>query len=433
MLNLFGSGSMTCDGVRRRDFLKVGALGLGGLSLTDLLRLESHAGQQATKKSIINIYLAGGPTHMDTFDLKPEAPAEFRGEFHPIKTNAPGVEICELMPNLATMGDRFAIVRSLTGVNNEHRSTQSDSGWSAKSMENQGGRPGIGSVCSKLWGPANVTEAGTSPTAVDLTGWTRAGFLGNVHAAYRPDNIGKRNLQLDRNMSVDRFSQRNQLLASVDRVKREIDATGRMEAMDSFAQRAYGMITSGRIAKALDLNQEADEAKQRYETKKYRDNERFLMARRLIEADVRCVSLSIGGWDTHRNNFDAMKKRLPPLDIALSALLEDLAKTGRLDDTIVMMSGEFGRTPRINRTSGRDHWPKASFFFLAGGGLKTGQVVGATNRLGETPQDRPVHLQQVFATVYRQLGINPDLVQLTDNNGRPQYLLDHREPITELL
>lgn len=433
MLNLTGSSHQTCDGVSRRSFLQIGAMGIGGLTLADLLRAEALAGNGGRPKSIINIYLSGGPTHMDTFDLKPNAPAEFRGEFMPIATNVPGLEICELFPQLATMGDRFAVIRSVDGVRNEHNSSQSDSGWNSQSLKEQGGRPGIGSVMSKVFGPATTTAEGTAPMAIDLSGFSKPGFLGNIHSAYRPDNIGRRNLQLDRRMTLERFQGRDSLLQGLDKINRDIDATGMMDAMDSFTQRAVSMVTSGRMADALDIKKENPSNLERYNTRKFRDNEKFLMAKRLIEAGVRCVSLSVGGWDTHRGNFDAMRKKLPPLDTALACLLDDLAVSGLLDDTIVMMSGEFGRTPRINKSAGRDHWSKSSFFFLAGGGFKTGQAIGATSRLGEVPQDNPIHLQRIFSTIYRQIGINPDTVQLFDNNGRPQYLADHRESIPELV
>ena len=432
MLTFFGQKRGFCDGVARRDFLRIGTLALGGLTLVDLLRAEVHAGQAATGKSVINIYLSGGPTHLDTFDLKPKAAKEFRGEFSPIATKAAGMEICELLPRLASHGDKLAIVRSLTGVRDEHNPSQSDSGWSMNELKNQGGRPGLGAVMSKVLGPASETAAGTAPTAVDLTGWTKPGFLGQVHGAYRPDGA-MRNLKLSGQMSEARFTDRQQLLGSLDTLRRDVDRTGAIEAMDSFSQRAVNIITSGRVAQALDLKNEPAETLERYGARKNRDNERFILARRLIEAGVRNVSFSWGGWDTHSQNFQAMRKQLPPLDVALSALIEDLEQRGRLDDTIILMSGEFGRTPRINGGAGRDHWPQASFFVLAGGGFKTGQVIGATSRNGERAVERPVHLQQVFATVYHQLGIDPDTTQLIDPNGRPQYLVDQRQVISELV
>lgn len=432
MLTFVGQMREFCDGVARRDFLRIGALALGGMTLPDLLRAEARAGQTATGRSVINIYLSGGPTHLDTFDLKPRAAKEFRGEFSPIATKVAGMEICELLPRLASHGDKLAIVRSLTGVRDEHNPSQSDSGWSMNELKNQGGRPGLGAVMSKVLGPASETAAGTAPTAVDLTGWTKPGFLGQVYGAYRPDGA-MRNLRLSGQMSEARFTDRQELLGSLDTLRRDVDRTGAIEAMDSFSQRAVSIITSGRVAQALDLKNEPAETLDRYGAKKNKDNERFILARRLIEAGVRNVSFSWGGWDTHSQNFQAMRRQLPPLDLALGALIDDLERAGRLNETLILMSGEFGRTPRINGGAGRDHWPQASFFVLAGGGLKTGQVIGATSRNGERAVERPVHLQQVFATVYHQLGIDPDTTQLIDPNGRPQYLVDQRQVIPELV
>ena len=433
MFNWYGKPHTYCDHVSRRDFFTIGAAGVAGLTLPNLLKAETTAGIKSSVKSVINIYLGGGPTHLDTFDLKPDAPKEFRGEFEPISTTAHGVEICELFPQLASHGDKLAIVRSITDLRNEHAPTQSDSGWSVNDSKALGGRPGLGPVMSKLWGPAVNTLDGTAPTAIDLNGWTKPGFLGQTHSAYRPDGTGRANLKLNSRIKEDRFGDRSQLLNDFDRFRRQTDATGMMDAIDSFSQRAFGLITSGKVADALDLGQAAAETTERYGAKKDRDAQNFLLARRLIETGVRNIAFSIGGWDTHSNNFQAMRKKLPVIDQAFSALIEDLVNAGRLDDTIIMMSGEFGRTPRINKTAGRDHWPAAGFFVLAGGGLRTGQVIGSTSRLGERPDQQPVSLQQVFATVYHQLGIDVTLPLLEDPNGRPQYLVDHRQPIAELI
>lgn len=435
---LGGRGQRFCDGVSRRDFLRVGGLAMGGLSLAQLLQAEAQAGSQAKKKSIINIYLGGGPTHMDTFDLKPNAPKEFRGEFQPIATNSPGLDICELMPELATVGQDFSVIRSVDGMNNEHNAKQSESGWSEREMKSIGGRPGIGAVMSKVFGPSQQTAHGTAPTAIDLTGWTKPGFLGQVYDAYRPDGTGRENLRLNQSVSVGRLDDRRALLTGLDRFRRDSDGNGMMQALDSFTDRAVGIVTSGELYKALDVKNEDPRTVDRYgindsANRRRRDNERFLVARRLVEAGVRNVSFSWGGWDTHGQNFDAMRQQLPALSRAMTALIEDLKIRGRLDDTIIMMSGEFGRTPRINSNAGRDHWPRAAFFFLAGGGMRHGQAIGTTNRLGEEPLDRPVHLQHIFHTVYHAMGIDTNNVTLTDPNGRPQYLVDKRELITELV
>lgn len=433
MLTFLGRKNRFCDGVSRRDFLRVGGLAVGGLSLPQLLQAEQRAGARATGKSIINIYLSGGPTHMDTFDLKPTAAKEFRGEFMPISTNVPGMEICELMPKLANRGDKFSVIRSIAGLRDEHAPHQSDSGWSEQSLRNMGGRPGIGSVMSKLWGPSQTTTHGTCPTFVDLTGWTKTGFVGQVNAGFRPDGEGRQNLSLNQQISLNRLDDRRELLTGLDRLRRDVDGNGMLTAIDSFTERAVGIVTSGDLAKSLDLRNEDPRLMKKYGADNGMGNERFVMARRLVQAGVRCVALSWGGWDTHSNNFADMRRQLPPLDMALSALIDDLDAHNLLDQTIIMMSGEFGRTPRINGTAGRDHWSRASFFFLAGGGLRHGQMIGKTNRNGEEPIERPIHIQSVFHTIYHQLGIDANSVTLTDPNGRPQFLADDRHLISELI
>lgn len=437
MLSFLGRRQTFCDGVSRRSFLTIGGLAFGGMmggfSLPQLLRAESLAGPKATKKSIINIYLPGGPSHMDMFDLKPEAPKEYRGEFKPIATSSPGMEICEHFPKLAALGDKFSVIRSIYGIRDEHAPSQSDSGWSESDLRNIGGRPGVGAVMSKVYGASQTTSHGAAPTSVDLTGWTKPGYLGQSFAAYRPDGPGRENLILNSSVTIGRLDDRKALLGGLDRIRRQVDGSGMMSAMDAFSGRAVDLITSGALARALDLRNEDPRNQKRYYNEQYEENARFLTARRLIQSGVRCVSFSWGGWDTHGNNFGHLKMQLPSLDRALSALIEDLDAHGILDDTIIMMSGEFGRTPRVNAGAGRDHWAPASSFFLAGGGFRHGQAIGTTNRLGEVPKDRPVHIQNVFHTVYRQLGIDTDAVHLVDPNGRPQYVVDQRQLVRELV
>jgi len=430
MLTIKGNSNRYCDGVSRRGFLCAGAWAAGGLTVADLLRADAVSGGSRRPKSIINICLPGGPSHLDMFDLKPEAPAEVRGEFRPIQTVVPGFDICEHFPELARIADKIAVVRSISDASNEHTTSQADSGWPRKSLEAFGGRPGIGAVTSKLLGRA----ADCPVAAVALSDHTSPGFLGQSLRDFRPGSSGGNALKLT--MPEDRLHSRQALLGSLDRFRRDADVSGAMAAMDRFTQDAVDVVTSPEFADALDAKREPESSRARYELNgssgsRY-TNEKFLVARRLIEANVRVVSMTWGGWDTHQGNFVTLKKNLPQLDRGLSALIYDLEERGMLQDTIIMMSGEFGRTPRINSNAGRDHWSGASFVFLAGGGLQTGQFIGATDRIGAKPIERPVHLQQVFATVYRKLGINVDTAQLTDPAGRPQYIVDHREPIVEL-
>ncbi|MGE0607367.1 MAG: DUF1501 domain-containing protein [Pirellulales bacterium] len=432
MLTISGSHQRFCDGLSRRQFMQVGALGIGGLTLADMLRADEQAGGHAKRRSIINICLPGGPSHMDTFDLKPQAPAEFRGLFQPIATNVYGVEICEHLPGMAKNMDKLAIIRSISDFANEHDHSQSDSGWSVTSLRSMGGRPSLGSVVSRLHGSGNSS----APPFVQLAGTSRPGFLGPVYQPYRPDGPGRANLSLPSGLTQDRLENRNDLLGGLDKLRRELDLSGAMNAMDSFNRRAVDVITSSALARAFDVTKEDPRIRERYglrEQTRHGDNGNFLLARRLIEEGVRCVSMHWGGWDTHGNNFGHLQTQLPELDRGVSALLEDLDSRGMLESTMILISGEFGRTPRVNGGAGRDHWNQAGFVVVGGGGLRTGQAIGSTNRLGEQPVDRPVHLQEVFAAIYRQLGIDPAGTTLIDPNGRPQYLVDFREPLSELV
>lgn len=415
-----------CDKVDRRGFLTIGALGIGSLTLADLLRSEAQAGNSSSHKAVINIHLGGGPSHLDMFDLKPTAPVEFRGEFRPIQTNVTGLDICEHLPQLAQMADKFAVIRSLVGSNAGHSNFQTLSGYNQRSMANLGGRPAMGSMVARLQG---ATPSG-APPYVSYSGGS-PGYLGPIYRPFSP-NQAKDVLRLNRAITVDRLDDRTGLLSSLDTIRRDIDGDGQLDAVDSYTQRAYEMITSGDVADALDLGKEDPEIVARYG----KTSANLLYARRLIQAGVRVVSMSAswGGWDTHRGNFDSLRKRnLPQMDNGLSSLLWDLQRLAMLDDVTVVVWGEFGRTPRVNSSAGRDHWPKLSTAFLAGGGLRTGQAVGSSTKYGEYAQNRPVDYQEVHATLYHNLGIDPRTTTIIDPNGRPQYLLDFRDPIEELV
>jgi len=428
MLNIhLAQRSQYCDGISRRSMLKLGActlggLAMGGLTLPQLLRAEAAAGVGSSNKAIINIHLGGGPSHQDMFDLKPDAPREFRGEFNPIKTNVPGIEICEHMPLLAKMADKYAIIRSLVGMFDDHSNFHTQTGFGRDSLRNIGGRPSIGSVVSRLLGP---TGSG-APCYIAYNDGPE-GYLGPVHKPYRPQGG---DLRLVGGMDESRLSSRTNLLSSLDKIRRASDATGKMDALDSFTQRAVGVVTSGKVADALDLEKEDKAVRERYG----RDEGRmFLTARRLVEAGVRVVTFDWGGWDTHGDNFNHLRRQLPQLDRAMSALLTDLADRGLDKDVTVVMWGEFGRTPRVNGGAGRDHWSRVAMGFLAGGGMKLGQAIGSSTAYAEEAKDRPVHLQEVFATLYHNLGIDVGRTQLIDPAGRPQYLVEQRELIHELI
>ncbi|HWB00669.1 MAG TPA: DUF1501 domain-containing protein [Pirellulales bacterium] len=452
MLSLFGSlpprGKRFCDGLSRRSFLRIGSLGFGGaaLSLADVLRLEARAATSPPRhKAVINVFLGGGPSHQDMWDIKTEAPSEIRGEFSPIATAVPGVQIGECFPRIAAKLDRFAIIRSIVGSKGSHDAEQCTTGWSRESLESVGGRPSLGSVLSRLCGPVEPSV----PPFVRLTAptghmqWSNTGtpgFLGPAHAAFRPDGEAMSNMRLN-GMSLDRLSDRRHLLASFDALRHEMDQSGTMRAKDAFDAAAFDILTSSKLVDALDLSKEDPRVRARYgDGKPFRfqydgaptENEHLLLARRLVEAGVRCVTLSYGRWDSHENNFDLIRDHGGKLDQCLSALVEDLEERGMLDDVTVIAWGEFGRTPRVNSKGGRDHWPAVSSAILAGGRMRTGQAIGSTNRLGEVPNDRPVHFHEVFATLYHNLGIDPATTTLVDPSGRPQFLVE-KPPMRELV
>lgn len=452
MLSILGQRPQSfCDRHTRRHFLKIGGLALGGLGLPQILRAEAASGASAGKvlphKAVIMIYLSGGPSHQDMYDLKMQAPKEIRGEFQPIATNVPGIEICEHMPRLATMMDKFAIIRSLYGCLDQHASDQCLSGYPIGRGVRQSGHPSLGSAVSKLQGPVDRAV----PPFVALTTKTRhapysnpgePGFLGLAHAPFQPDGDGMANMRLN-GVTLDRLRDRKSLLAGFDDFRRQADASGTLQGMDSYTRKAFDVLTSSKLVEALDLEREDPAVRDRYgrgssdpafgEDAGPHWMDQFLMARRLVEAGVRCVTLSFGSWDRHGGNFARLPTQLPMLDQAVTALVEDLHRRGLEQDVSVIAWGEFGRTPRINKDAGRDHWTQASCALLAGGGMRMGQVIGSTNRLGEVPLERPIHYQDVFATLYRQLGIDVGNVTIPDFTGRPQYLLDHREPIRELI
>lgn len=422
MLKLrFGKSANFCDGVSRRSFLQLGALSMGGLTLGQLYQAEAAAGVGSSNKAIINVHLSGGPSHQDMFDLKPEAAVEFRGEFKPISTNVPGMDICEHFPLLATMADKFAVIRSLIGSTGAHSNYQTHSAYDQRDLRNAGGRPALGSVISKLRGPS---ESG-APAFISYSGGD-PGYLGAVHKAFEP--MGG-SLKLNDKLTSARLDERTNLLGQLDKIRRDMDTSGKMDALDSFTQRAVSVVTSGAVADALDQNKTSDKDRDRYG----REGTSFLRARRLVEAGVRVVTMTWGGWDTHSGNFTSLKRQLPNMDRGLSALLTDLSESGMDKDVTVIVWGEFGRTPRVNMSAGRDHWPQVMQAFVAGGGMQLGQVIGSTTKNAEYAKDRPVHFHEVFATLYHNLGIDVRTAQLIDTAGRPQYLVDKREVISELV
>jgi hypothetical protein len=423
MLTILGGKQKFCDGLTRRSFLKVGAFG-AGLTLADMLRQRAAAGAGASQKAAIMIYLPGGPSHMDMYDLKPDAPKEFRGEFKPIQTNVAGVQISEHFPLQAKMWDKFAAIRSIISVD-EHSDSLVTTGYS-ENTNRVAHHPSFGSVVSKLRGNDNADI----PPFVSLRGMMpglEPGFLGVAHRAFTPYGPGIENLRLASGVSASRMDDRKSLLASFDSVRRDIDASGAMKGLDAFSTRAFDMVASGTVRKALDLTREEPRVRDQY-----KGVEQFLQARRLVEAGVGCVTLAIGGWDTHGDNFNQLRRQLPQVDRGVANLIRDLNDRGMADDVVTVMWGEFGRTPKINSGAGRDHWSPVMSAMVAGGGLKMGQMIGTTNSRGEYPKDRPYRVPQVLSTLYRAMGIDPSKT-FNNGSGRPMYILDERDPVTELL
>lgn len=445
MLTIHGRKRRLCDGINRRDMLTIGALGMGGLTLPQLLRAEQRSGQSGSHKAVIMIYMVGAPPHQDMYDLKMTAPAEIRGEFRPIKTQVPGIEICEHMPYMARIMDKCVPLRSVYGSpNGAHDSFICYTGHSTQNQP-PGGWPSIGSVVSRVQGPSNRAVppfVGLAPDAGHPPYGSPGlpGYLGVGHAAFRPSGPAQDDMVLN-GISEDRLQNRKALLASLDTIRRDIDASGTLDGLDMINEQALNILTSSKLADALDLSQEDPAVRERYGTgdpKRYGDGaprnpDHFLMARRLVEAGARVVTLNFGRWDFHSNNFsEAKNTHLPIFDRALAALIEDIYDRGMQDDVAVVAWGEFGRTPQINQNAGRDHWPSVGGGLIAGGGFRTGQVIGATDRLGAKVADRPVHFGEVHATLHRFLGIDPE-TKLHDLSGRPQYLVGDHQAMPELL
>lgn len=439
MITIYGKSSgKFCDSLSRREFLKIGGLALGGLSLPEALAMSS-AGVSPTK-SVIMIYLPGGPPHLDMFDMKPDAPLDIRGEFSPIKTKVPGIEICEYLPKIASMMDKFSIIRSLKGTKDEHDSHICMSGYSVQEF-NQNKAPCMGSVVSRL----DPSKDPSIASFVALQGkaghmpWADpgdAGFLGLGYSAMQTSGEMMKDMVL-KDLSLDRLAHRRQLLGSLDKYRRTID---KLSGVYQLNDKAFEILTSNKLVDALDVNKEDKRIRASYGIGRLQPvddglpmiNDQFLAARRLVEAGVKFVSIGYGRWDYHNDNYGQLKNYLPMFDSAVSALVNDIHVRGLDKDVSVVVWGEFGRTPKINKDGGRDHWPRASFALLAGGGMRHGQVIGSTTRFGEEPDERPVDYKDVFVTLYDRMGIDILNTPVPDVSGRPNFLYSGHEIINEL-
>jgi hypothetical protein len=440
----------------RREFLRVGSLGVGGMTLASLLRAEASAGIRSSQKSVILIYLVGGPPHQDMFDLKPDAPKEYAGPWKPIATNVNGIKIGEAFPRLAKIMDKLVVVRSLVGNQADHDAVQVFNGFHPKKPKPSGGWPQFGSAVAKLQGAVNRAAPPFISLCYTCThgpyNEPGPGFLGNSFSPFGATGSARNDMV--RRIPQGQLDDRRALLKSFDDFRHEVDKTGSARGMDTFTDQAFGLLTSSKLAEALDLSKEDRRVVERYGTgdpKIHMDAngaprvpQSLLMARRLVEAGARVVTLNYSKWDWHggrnaegrANNSIFLREQedFPVFDRCVSALVEDLHQRGMDKDCTVIIMGEFGRTPRISPQVGRDHWPQVNCALLAGGGMQTGQVIGATDKIAGEATKRPVTFGELYATLYKNLGIDVNQATIPDLNGRPQYLVeDNAQPMRELV
>lgn len=419
-----------CDGRLRRDFLKLGMCGLGAMSLPELVRAQKKV---AKDTSLIFVWLAGGPPQMDTYDMKPDAPAEIRGEFKPIASNVPGIQVCELMPKTATVMDKICVLRSVTSV---------DLGSHERSSRYlQTGVLPVPNMDFASFGSVFVKEKqfkGEMPPFVGVLkpverGWG-GGFLGPNYDPFLAGDPNEkeyrvRDLLPPMGVSLDRIGRRREILKEFNSAWRAVDSEAKLNSYDPAVEQAYNMVFSEKVVKAFDIHQEPAKLRDAYGRTQI--GQGLLMARRLVESGVKAVSVWMGGWDTHAKNFESLKtKLLPPLDQGFGMLIEDLSQRGLLDNTLVVQIGEFGRTPKVNNDAGRDHWPKAFSVALAGGGIKGGQLIGATDKHAAEVTDRPITVEDLSATVFTSLGVDLHRVNHTPE-GRPIAIVNGGKPVTE--
>ncbi|MES1213484.1 MAG: DUF1501 domain-containing protein [Singulisphaera sp.] len=450
MLTLLGRSMRDCDGVNRRSFLRAGAISLGGISLADLLRWRASAetgtlpadhpataSGKAPGKAVIFVELGGGPSHFETYDPKPNAPVEFRGPLDAVQTNLPGVFLSQFMREQAKLLDKLAIVRSVRHGSNAHdpSSHLTQTGYLKRGQKaGLNENPCFGSIAARLCG----ANAEGLPAYVALPRLMRNGGAAYLGTAYNPfetitdpgkKNFSVRNLAISKGLDADRLEERRTLLIALDSQRQLMDLERSSEAIDDFTRQALEMVTGPRAQAAFDISREKDKVRDAYGRTEI--GQSLLLARRLVEAGVMCVTVRFPGWDNHQKIAKAIHDRVPMYDAAVGALVRDLFKRGLDRDVLLVAMGEFGRTPRVNRNAGRDHWGSAMSVLLAGGGLKTG-IVGATNSKGEIPVESPYGPENVLAMIYRHLGIDPGQT-FVDLAGRPRYVLEERRLIGELV
>ncbi|MCC6509525.1 MAG: DUF1501 domain-containing protein [Pirellulaceae bacterium] len=453
-----GSTRKYCDGLSRRSFVQVGVAGMASVGLADILRAqEASAAVNHTRKdtAVILIWLDGGPGHMDMYDMKPEAPVEYRGIWRPIRTNVPGIEITELYPQQAKVADKFSIVRSLHHGSGDHFTAghyMLTSRGGASGGDTPGKYPSLGSIATKVCGPrrpgmpAHVAVPYASSIGL-RPGYFGANYLGLEHNPFEPQgdpnsqNFQVNNLNLTSGLTVERLEDRRSLLNKFDSMRKVIDNTHSVEAFDRFHQKAFDLVVGTEGRKAFDISKEDPKLRDRYGRHTW--GQSTLLARRLVEAGSTFVTVHFGGWDHHWDLKKGYENYLPKVDSAVATLLDDLSQRGLSERVLVMLCGEFSRTPRMNDggnggapmsmgTPARDHWGQAMFCLLGGAGIQGGRIVGSTTSKGETPKDRPLTPSDLHATIYHVLGVDPK-INFLNHSGRPVPAIDHGEVIHELL
>jgi hypothetical protein len=425
-----------CDGTTRREFLKIGALGAGALTLPNLLAARAQAaaaGKKVKNTSVVWIWLAGGPTHVETFNPNMGAPVEYRSTTGEVATRIPGVTIGGTFPKIASVADKMAIVRSFAHTDSGHAGGTHFvmTGYDNRNLDNGGtsNRPAIGAIVARVRG-TNHPQTGM-PTYVRMGNPFRSGtdgpaFLGTAYSPFDPAGQALKNMQMA--VSEKRLDDRRALLTSLDRINNVVDRSGMMEGIDRFEQQAFNLVLGG-AADAFDLKHENPKLVKRYGKGL---GEQLLRARRLCEAGCGFVTMTYGGWDMHQKIKDNMERRAPELDRAVAAFVEDVHQRGLSDNILLVITGEFGRTPKVNRNGGRDHWAPLSTLALSGGGLNMGQVVGESTPKADLPRTQPIRPQDLMATVFHVLGIDPQ-VQFNNNTGRPTYMIEDGKAIEALV
>ena len=432
-----------CDGITRRGLIQAGLTGTIGLSLPQLLRLRAEAAKKGsrTDTAVIFLELAGGPTQHETYDPKPQAPAEYRGPMSPVRTNVAGVQLCEVMAQQAKIMDKLVVLRGIHHDSGSHGTSAhlTQTGYYLQDRQNRDNdMPCIGSITARIRG-ANEPDMPPFVSIPTSMRFGRAGWLGKGFNPFSTGNSADKkdfqvpNLTLLRGLTSDRLKDRRSLLKGFDQTRQIVDNKGVADATDQFTRQAFDLVTGDAARQAFKIDAEPDAVRDRYGRNSIGQN--ILLARRLVESGVTFISVrcnSLGSWDDHNGIEKRMRAKGPGYDQGTAALISDLHERGLADRVMVVAMGEFGRTPRVNKSAGRDHWGRVMSVMLAGGGLQGGQVIGSSDSNGAVPKDRPYRPENILSVLYNHLGIDP-ITTFVDQSGRPRYVLERREPVAELV